>query len=157
VISYSCGLCKSGDFDLCFSCHSKGVICGGTDHVVRPRHSTALWYQHDEQDEVTLLEHRAAGGSSGSGEGCFRTLRDSLICRTWFLTSRSHVGCGPALMQVGDVVAVLFGARVPFVLRQQQDGRYRLIGDCYVHRMMDGEAIRGCIGGELEGKMFELC
>jgi hypothetical protein len=60
-------------------------------------------------------------------------------------------------MQVGDVVAVLFGARVPFVLRQQQDGRYRLIGDCYVHRMMDGEAIRGWIGGELEGKMFELC
>jgi hypothetical protein len=38
----------------------------------------------------------------------------------------------------GDVIAVLLGGTVPFLLRE--DGHnYRLIGDCYVHGIMDGE------------------
>jgi hypothetical protein len=47
----------------------------------------------------------------------------------------------------GDFICILYGCSVPVVLRKQLDrttGRhyYRLIGECYVHLMMDGNALR---------------
>lgn len=44
-----------------------------------------------------------------------------------------------AIYHQGDYIAVLAGGRFPFVLRSTGD-HYRLIGPCYVHGIMDGEA-----------------
>lgn len=52
-----------------------------------------------------------------------------------------RVGLGPANLQRGDIVAVLFGAVTPFVLRPVAH-RWELIGPCYVQGVMDGEAVR---------------
>jgi hypothetical protein len=54
--------------------------------------------------------------------------------------------CGrPALVydrcQVGDQIVVLKGFHLPFVVRPMQSGNFRLIGDAYVHGIMDGEAL----------------
>lgn len=49
----------------------------------------------------------------------------------------------PHAAKVGDAVHVLHGGVVPFVLTQGKGGRgYRLVGECYVHGMMNGEAMR---------------
>ena len=36
---------------------------------------------------------------------------------------------------------ILLGASLPFVLRPAEESRYSLIGDCYMHGIMDGEAM----------------
>ncbi len=46
----------------------------------------------------------------------------------------------PLTTQVGDMIYLLPGSDVPFVLRPE-DKNFRLIGQCYVHGVMYGEAI----------------
>lgn len=51
------------------------------------------------------------------------------------------MGLGPGDVEAGDVVCVVRGSRVPVVLRPVagKESVYRLVGDCYVHGIMDGE------------------
>lgn len=52
------------------------------------------------------------------------------------------LGTGPDGTRVADVVCVLFGSDVPFILRQVgNQGNYKLIGECYVSGIMHGEAL----------------
>ena len=57
----------------------------------------------------------------------------------------------PQYTKPGDLVCVIVGAQFPFALRRVVDGfdeelgaRYLLVGECYVHGMMDDEALRLC-------------
>ncbi|KAK0619676.1 hypothetical protein B0T14DRAFT_519668 [Immersiella caudata] len=77
--------------------------------------------------------------------------------RRFFTTSSGFMGLGPIGTSVGDRVYVLFGGKTPFILRRVESGErvglhhnikdiaaaYRadckVIGDCYVHGIMDGE------------------
>lgn len=55
-------------------------------------------------------------------------------------------GLGGSNVKTGDVVCILFGCSVPVVLRKLSQGKdpdYAFIGECYLHGMMDGEAIPG--------------
>ncbi|KAH8821389.1 heterokaryon incompatibility protein-domain-containing protein [Xylogone sp. PMI_703] len=58
-------------------------------------------------------------------------------------TKDGLVGMMPLDTQVGDSVFVFNGSRMPFVLRRCTDveGRYQIIGGCYVHGMMKGEIL----------------
>lgn len=48
----------------------------------------------------------------------------------------------PAKTQIGDVVCILRGCNIPFVLRRTAYGKvYKVLGGAYVHGVMDGEAI----------------
>jgi len=57
----------------------------------------------------------------------------------------TKIGLGPAAMREGDVVVVLFGGVVPFVLRpcEDEDGSkfWKLVGECFVPELMQGEAV----------------
>lgn len=55
--------------------------------------------------------------------------------------AKAVLGTGPEGLCVGDVVCVLFGGQVPFILRPNPDGNYTLIGECYVSGIMHGEAL----------------
>jgi hypothetical protein len=54
-------------------------------------------------------------------------------------------------VEAGDRICVLLGGRTPFVVRATEDGCYRLIGECYLHEMMDGQAM-----DEFENGNFSL-
>jgi hypothetical protein len=54
-------------------------------------------------------------------------------------TEKGYLAAVPFVTKVGDFIAVLAGGRVPFVLRPIGD-HYRLVGPCYVHGIMNGEA-----------------
>jgi len=59
--------------------------------------------------------------------------------------------------QVGDIICVLYGCSVPVVLREKEENGKKiwlLIGECYVHEIMDGEAVEDIL--EDEEVMFEL-
>jgi hypothetical protein len=70
------------------------------------------------------------------------------------VTRRSYLGLAPNALQVGDEVYLINRSKVPFVLRKSDHLNrqprhesqmisfpiFRLIRDCYVHKIMDGEA-----------------
>lgn len=57
--------------------------------------------------------------------------------RSFFVTEKGYIGIGPADTRLGDIVSVFRGARVPFLVRLRSADLFMLIGDCYVHEMMD--------------------
>jgi hypothetical protein len=61
--------------------------------------------------------------------------------RRLFITTKGHLGLGPAAMQTGDLVVVIRGAELPLVLRQDSEGSSTLIGEAYVDGIMDGEVL----------------
>lgn len=63
-----------------------------------------------------------------------------------FVTKKGHLGLGLDQVEPGDVVAVLIGSQVPFVLRNCVGGRYKIVGDAYVDGIMDGEAVGEILG-----------
>jgi hypothetical protein len=58
-------------------------------------------------------------------------------------------------MQEGDIICVPFGGKVPFSLKPLGD-QYLLVGECYVHGLMDGEAMDMMNRQELDEKVFEI-
>lgn len=63
--------------------------------------------------------------------------------RKFCSTKHKRIGLVPHTIKSGDLVAIIIGADVPFVLRPTNTGRYELVGDCYIHGVMDGEALVG--------------
>lgn len=75
--------------------------------------------------------------------------------RKFARTKKGYYVLGPAVMEVDDIVCVLFGGKMPFCLRQLE-GHYMLVGECSVHGLMKGEAIDMMARNELTEKVFEL-
>lgn len=56
------------------------------------------------------------------------------------ITSMGYIGLLPLATKIGDEVAIFHGCDAPFVIRRSKPDRfYTLIGECYVHGMMEGE------------------
>jgi hypothetical protein len=56
-------------------------------------------------------------------------------------SAQGYLAAVPVSSRPGDVVCVVMGAAVPFVLRKMQYG-YQFIGECYVHGLMNGEVLK---------------
>jgi hypothetical protein len=61
--------------------------------------------------------------------------------RRLFRTQGGYIGLAPALAMSGDRIALFKGGMVPLIIREEGT-RWRLIGDCYIHGMMKGEAFQ---------------
>jgi hypothetical protein len=73
----------------------------------------------------------------------FRFRAGAVIYRRFCVTGKGYFGLVPAKAQVGDLVCLLLGGDAPVVLRRDEsDGLYIYIGDCYVHGIMNGEAMK---------------
>ena len=90
--------------------------------------------------------------------GIHHALKTATASRRFFLTKSGYMGIGPRTTVVGDRVYVFKGGNIPFIVREDRlvtadsdedvsgpsdtpvgDG-FRLIGDCFVHGLMDGQA-----------------
>ncbi len=62
--------------------------------------------------------------------------------RVFFASSTGFVGLAPYGTRQGDLIFVVLGADVPFILRPLEDDEgYELIGEAYVQGVMNGETI----------------
>ncbi|KAL8693587.1 MAG: hypothetical protein Q9218_001629 [Villophora microphyllina] len=64
--------------------------------------------------------------------------------RSFILTDGGRPGLAPKTTQPGDLICLLHGADVPFVLRRSgimgtREGCYTFVGEAYVHGVMQGE------------------
>ena len=73
-----------------------------------------------------------------------------------FRTAEGYLGIGSECVQVGDLVWIVPGSRVPLLLRRAQlefnkfqppETRHRLVGGAYLHGVMKGEAVSPEVAG----------
>jgi hypothetical protein len=71
------------------------------------------------------------------------TFISNMLGRRFFLTQSGLMGMGPPSIRSGDLIYVISGAQVPFVLRKSSTNNavLSLVGDCYVHGIMHGECL----------------
>jgi hypothetical protein len=55
-------------------------------------------------------------------------------------TAKRYLAQVPLLAQPGDVICIVLGAAIPFLIRLRESG-YQLVSECYVYRLMKGEAL----------------
>lgn len=84
-----------------------------------------------------VLSHAARSKKSASH--WIRAANGASKSRCFARTERGFYVLGPKVMEEGDVVVVLFGGKMPFCLRPSKES-FLLVGECYVHGMMRGEA-----------------
>ena len=76
-------------------------------------------------------------------------------------TTLEALGLIPDQAKKGDSVCILAGCSVPVLLRERTNQLtnkpcHELIGECYIHGMMDGEALRVRGSGRIQLHTFEL-
>lgn len=81
---------------------------------------------------------RLRNASLSYGRGVANSCSDY---RRFAITENGMITLVPLLTEVGDVVCLVAGAAKPVLLRPEKEGkrRYQMVGDCYVHGVMDGE------------------
>lgn len=79
--------------------------------------------------------------------------QDAIYCspsypRRLAATEKGYIGMVPKGKTCKDVIVIFHSAQVPFVLRQTSQITelgpeivYQLVGECYLHGMMDGEGL----------------
>ncbi|KAF1836321.1 hypothetical protein BDW02DRAFT_246055 [Decorospora gaudefroyi] len=72
----------------------------------------------------------------------------------FFITHGGRIGPGPSLLRLGDLVVIICGADMPFILRNEANGSYILLGCPYVHGIMYGEYFSS--GGSVDTRTFSL-
>ncbi|KAI3320241.1 HET-domain-containing protein [Xylariaceae sp. AK1471] len=98
------------------------------------------------REEVTRL---AAHPESTDQPKLSDYYRDNIV--SWvadmciFETSNGYVGILQGNPHPGDEVFVILGCDVPVLLRPTSSGEYEVVGDCYLHGIMDGEALLGAL------------
>jgi hypothetical protein len=101
---------------------------------VRDNHSPTLVRYWQLGKELSSFEP--------SADRFFRKCLLDINGRTLFITNTEMLGLGPTFMLPGDVVVVLHGADVPFVLRPADNGLWRLMGTCYLYDVNNGRCHR---------------
>jgi hypothetical protein len=83
-----------------------------------------------------------------------RELWRSCNGRSYFSTRNKRLALGPPGIRKGDAICIFYGASTPFVLRFDDNGTAKLIGDAYVHGLMNGEGL--AIDDRCEDQLFQL-
>jgi len=116
-----------------------GMIC---EHRIRLMTQEEL--QRVRTKIETLITEQDMPGSGDIAQdtlvSCYMAAARTYASKRRFYTTRDgRIGLGPADLQEGDTVAILYGGKWPFVLRPKGD-HCLVIGPCYVHGLMQGEA-----------------
>lgn len=110
--------CRAQPWDVlfCWAFHE-------ASHLMKqyPSQTIPVWLQQMSDDYV---------------DSACNGVRDRRVC----ITTKGRLGLVPIIAEVGDKIVVLNGGRMPFVMRKGPQS-YRLVGEGYIHGIMDGEAI----------------
>jgi hypothetical protein len=78
------------------------------------------------------------------------------IRRRMVTTARGFFGLALETTQKDDIICVLLGCTMPVVLRQVGE-YYKVVGECYIHGIMEGEAMEMLNGGQVQLEDIILC
>ncbi|KAI1339422.1 HET-domain-containing protein [Xylariaceae sp. FL0016] len=84
-----------------------------------------------------------------------RRFRDDAANRRFFTTEKGYIGLGPVECRKADLVVVLLGLALPLVLRKENN-HYVVVGEAYVHGIMNEEVSLMLSNSILEVEDFEI-
>lgn len=134
--------------------HDLEAILPSVNEVYRTTEevATALWktpiadraYLHAWEtaraSDKTCRSYKAVrAGNVAGGVKYTNIAYNKLFGRRPLRTATGYIGLGPLETRVGDTIWIVPGAGVPFVLRPAGNGRFLVIGEVYVHGVMNGE------------------
>ncbi|KAE9380908.1 hypothetical protein N431DRAFT_459822 [Stipitochalara longipes BDJ] len=77
-----------------------------------------------------------------SGASLFAAAHSGLGAgRAVFATKNPYLGLGPPEIRKDDLVCIFIGFCTPFIIRKRSEGGFALVGECYVHGLMDGKGL----------------
>lgn len=70
-------------------------------------------------------------------------VRELTRTRRFLVTADGYMGLAPGEARIGDRVAIIYGCSTPLLIRKVNEAEtdWRLVGECYIYGLMDGEAI----------------
>ena len=79
-------------------------------------------------------------GSTDKGQKYRNAMQQATRGRRFFMTTKGYFGLGPSYMALQDRLCILLGGQTPYLLRRRSSFQ-TFIGECYLHGMMNGEAM----------------
>jgi hypothetical protein len=70
-------------------------------------------------------------------------IRGIFIYRRFAIDSKGNMCIVPFSAEQNDKIVVISGLSIPLVIREKVAGEFEIIGECYLHGYMDGEALNG--------------
>jgi hypothetical protein len=135
------------------------TMTAGKDWADEPIHDTAshwsdfaAWWAQIPGQTLDPRTHAAA--QIGKAER-FLIAASDCWARRLFVTSKGYLGLGPEALRERDLICILAGGPVPYVLRKV-DEHYQFVGESYVYGMMKDEAVQQWREGKLVLRSFEL-
>ncbi|KAL1857087.1 hypothetical protein Daus18300_010430 [Diaporthe australafricana] len=120
---------------------------GGTPTPTWNRRACQYWLDYSEGQDVTYDVIQKDQHPATALEYIQR-VQSVIWDRTFFKTARLDAlgrplyGLGPREAKAGDCICILHGCSVPVILKRVEDsGEWRLVGECFVYGLMDGEAM----------------
>jgi hypothetical protein len=103
--------------------------------------------------EFLSIERRRLEGDNIERASNFH--QEITFSKEFFFADDYYMGLGPKAIEPGDVVCIVYGHKMPFVLRPTET-QYKYVGACYLDGFMNGEAIEKFKEGELREEWFQL-
>jgi len=86
---------------------------------------------------------------------CVWAIKYACLNRRLFTTADGYVGLGPQAMRESDSLCILSDSRLPMILRQSGTD-WNVLGPCFAHGVMYGEAVRQRLESGGAVKYFDL-
>lgn len=139
-----------------------GLYCRLWERAMEARLEGVVLRQEDEEeglrrDRTNPLPTLAEMNALGLGEDTMRSIMlwnsTRIMCctgRVFAVTRTGYMAMVPPGAVVGDAVCLLYGLDTPFILRtlpinDHGEDMASLVGEAYVHGVMDGEAMQGSL------------
>ncbi|KAM4068138.1 heterokaryon incompatibility protein [Hirsutella rhossiliensis] len=108
--------------------------------------------QNNIGEIMDLLRELSTGGNP---ESYISLATNFCFNRNFIITLGGRMGIAPQATRREDLVFVIFGGGVPYIIRKQR-GDSLFVGESYIDGLMRGEAVYAWQRGEMENEILEL-
>ncbi len=135
-----------------FDAYRQTFICGRISERCLPPQDFFPPLKASREIFRSILTYKPSLTPSLSLENCtyWNTVYHRCQGRLFFTTKEGYIGLAPKMTKLGDTVCRLLGCDMPLIFHPIGNGRYKVVGQCYVCGLMDNEALLGPLPGNFQ-------